>query len=76
MIYFVIRVLVNALALALTIIFSPGLSIQPLLPGVVNISATYIYFGIFFGLINALVRPLVLLFTARLLVRTWGCLPL
>lgn len=72
MIYFVIRVLVNALALAVTIILSPGLRVQPLLPGVIDISSTYLLFGILFGAINALIRPLVLLLTARLVVRTMG----
>ncbi len=72
MIYFVIRVLVNALALAVTIIISPGLELGQLLPGVVGISPTYLFFGILFGIINAFVRPLVLLLTARLLVRNMG----
>ncbi len=72
MIYFVIRILVNAIALALTVILTPGLDAQPLVPGVVDISATYILIGTLFGLINALIRPVVLLFTARLLVRTMG----
>ncbi|MFN2143377.1 MAG: AarF/UbiB family protein [Candidatus Promineifilaceae bacterium] len=72
MIYFVIRILVNAIALALTVILTPGLDAQPLIPGVVDISATYILIGTLFGLINALIRPVVLLFTARLLVRTMG----
>ena len=52
MIYFVIRVLVNALALALTIIISPGLELQQLLPGVVGISPTYLIFGILFGIMQ------------------------
>lgn len=72
MIYFVIRVLVNALALAITIIFLPGLTVAPIIPGLVDISATYIVLGGVVGLINALVRPVVLLFTARLLVRSMG----
>jgi ubiquinone biosynthesis protein len=72
MIYFVIRILVNALALAITIIFLPGLNVGPLIPGVIDISGTYIIYGIITGLINALVRPIVLLFTARLLVRSMG----
>ncbi len=72
MIYFVIRVLVNALALAITIILMPGLEVGPMIPGVVDIGATYIIYGIIIGLINALVRPFVLLFTARLLVRSMG----
>ena len=69
MIYFVILVLVNALALTITVILTPNLNIQSLLPGVVGISLTYLIIGILIGLINAFVRPLLLLFTARLLVR-------
>ena len=72
MIYFVIRILVNAIALAITVIFTPGLDVQPIIPGVINISTTYILIGTLFGLINALIRPAVLLFTARLLIRTMG----
>lgn len=72
MIRLTIRVLVYALVLAITITFAPGIIIQPLIPGVVDISATYLFFGILFGLINAFIRPLVLLFTARQVVRTMG----
>lgn len=72
MIYFTIRILVYAIALAITIIFTPGLDVQPLVPGLMDISATYIFIGTIFGLINALIRPLVLLLTAKLLVRTMG----
>ncbi|MFN2137401.1 MAG: phage holin family protein, partial [Candidatus Promineifilaceae bacterium] len=76
MIYFVIRVLVNAIALAITIIVTPGLDVQPLVPDIVEISATYLVIGAIFGIINALIRPIVLLFTARLLVRTMGAFAL
>ena len=41
MIRLTIRVLVYALVLAITISFSPGVTIQPLIPGVIDISATY-----------------------------------
>jgi ubiquinone biosynthesis protein len=72
MIYFVIRVIVNALTMAITIIITPGLDIQSVLPGIIDISGTYLLLGLLFGVINAFVRPLVLLLTARLLVRTMG----
>ena len=72
MIRFTIRVLVYALVLAITITFSPGITISPIIPGVIDISATYLIFGVLFGLINAFVRPLVLLFTAKLVLRTMG----
>lgn len=72
MIRLTIRILVYALVLAISITFSPGISIHPLLPGVIDISATFLFFGILFGLINAFIRPLVLLLTARQVVRTMG----
>ena len=52
MIRFTIRVLVYALVLALTITLTPGIELQPLIPGVIDISATYLLFGILFGLIG------------------------
>ena len=67
-----IRILVYALVLSITILLAPGIAIQPLIPGLVDISTTYILFGILFGLINAFVKPLVLLLTARLVLRTMG----
>lgn len=72
MIRFTIRVLVYALVLAIAITLSPGITIYPFIPGVIDISATYLIFGILFGLINAFIRPLVLLFTAKLVLRTMG----
>ena len=72
MIRLTIRLLVYALVLAITISFSPGVTIQPLIPGVIDISSTYLFFGILFGLINAFIRPLVWLLTARQVVRTMG----
>ncbi len=72
MVRFTIRVLVYALVLAIAITFSPGITINPIIPGVIDISATYLIFGILFGLINAFIRPLVLLFTAKLVLRTMG----
>ncbi|MFN2202770.1 MAG: AarF/UbiB family protein [Caldilineaceae bacterium] len=67
-----IRTLVYALVLAVTIFVAPGIVIQPFMPGLINIAATYVIFGILFGLINAFVRPLVLFLTARLVISTMG----
>ncbi|UCC50515.1 MAG: phage holin family protein [Anaerolineaceae bacterium] len=72
MIRFTIRILVYALVLAIAITLAPGITIQSLVPGTVEISATYMLFGILFGLINAFIRPLVLLFTAKMVLRTMG----
>ena len=72
MVRFTIRILVYALMLAIAITLSPGITINPIIPGVIDISATYLIFGVLFGIINAFVRPLVLLFTAKLVLRTMG----
>lgn len=72
MIRFTVRVVVYGLVLAIAITLSPGIEIRPLIPDVVPISSTFIIFGILFGLINAFIRPLVLLFTAKLVLRTMG----
>ena len=72
MIRVTIRVLVYALVLAVTVLLSPGIRILPLIPGVIEISATYIIFGVLFGLFNAFIKPIVLLFTARLVLSTMG----
>ena len=72
MIRFTIRILVYALILAVTITLSPGIKIYPLIPEVMRISTTYLFFGILFGMINAFIRPLVLLFTAKIVLRTMG----
>ena len=45
---------------------------QPILPDVIDLSTIHILFGILYGVINAFIRLLVLLFTARTLVRTMG----
>lgn len=72
MIRFTIRVAVYALVLAIAITLTPGITLNPLIPEVINISATFMIFGILFGVINAFVRPLVLLFTAKMVLRTMG----
>ena len=72
MIRFTVRVVIYALVLAITITLAPGIKIYPLIPDVVPISSTYIVLSVLFGLINAFIRPLVLLFTAKLVMRTMG----
>src|SRR5215212_545181 len=65
------RVLINALALVLAIMLTPGISMNyrdPRIP----LTAGLILLGIVFGIINTFVRPLLLLLTGRLVVRTMG----
>ena len=68
--YFIIRILVNALALALTIAVLPWIDVRPIASE--ELAATYIVLGLVFGLINALVRPALMFFTARWLISTMG----
>lgn len=70
MLYFVLRVLVNALAVALTISLMPGIHLSPLRGE--PLAVTYLSFGITLGLVNALIRPVVVFFTARILVWSLG----
>ena len=70
MLYFFVRVLVNALALAITFALLPGIQVtsfraEPL-------AITYLTLGIALGIVNSLVRPFVVLLTARLLVSSMG----
>ena len=72
MAYFIVRVTVNALALAMTVFLLPGIQIYAWDDGPVPLVLTYLVMGLLFGLINALVRPLILLFTGKLLLWTMG----
>ncbi|MDX1435828.1 MAG: AarF/UbiB family protein [Anaerolineales bacterium] len=70
--YFIVRLLVNAVAVGLTVRLLPGIRLEPDLDVPMVRLLTYIVLGLAFGVINALVRPLVLLVTGRLFVRTMG----
>jgi len=72
MTYFIVRVVVNALALATTIFLLPGIQIYAWERGGIWLILTYLVMGLLFGLINALIRPLVLLLTGKLLLWTAG----
>lgn len=70
MLYFVLRVLINALAVAITIALLPGIHIAPLRDE--PLAITYLFFGITLGIVNALGRPFLIFFTARLVVWSMG----
>ena len=72
MIYFIIRVIVNALALAVTFLLLPGIEAHPWEEGLIPLLLTYLIMGVLFGIINALVRPVILLLTGKLLLWTMG----
>jgi ubiquinone biosynthesis protein len=70
LIYLVIRVLVNAIALVVAIIVTPGVRVVP--NPQVPITLTLLALGLVFGLVNTLIRPVLLLLTGRLIVKTMG----
>src|SRR3954447_6414972 len=67
MLYQLIRLLVTALTLAIVITFMPGIMIlspSPHLP----LAVVYVLLGLSYGLLNAVIRPVIVLFTARFLL--------
>ena len=72
MIYFIVRVVVNAFAVALTVALTPGIVLAPDLENNFIKLLVYLVLGIVFGLINAWIRPLVLFVTGTLVIWTMG----
>lgn len=72
MLYFIIRLMANAIAVALTVTLTPGIEIRPEATGFLDIALGLMFLGLVFGLINSFVRPLALLITGRLVIGTMG----
>ncbi|MEE8567444.1 MAG: AarF/UbiB family protein [Anaerolineales bacterium] len=72
MTYFIIRIVVNALAVALTIVLTPGIVLAPDIENSFITLLVYLVLGTVFGLINAFIRPLVLFVTGSLVIWTMG----
>ncbi len=69
MLYFLFRILVNALALFLTVVIVPGLWVEkPLVHPIIH----YLVTGAIFGVVNELIRPILVFFSGRILIRTFG----
>src|SRR3954454_15473724 len=66
-----LRVLINAFALVLAVTLTPGISLYSPNPQI-SLTASLVIIGIVFGIFNAVVRPLLLLLTGRLVIRTMG----
>ena len=62
---FIIRLAINAIALYLAVYFLPGIELES---GLVSI----IWLALIFGLVNALVRPLISILTCPLIILTLG----
>jgi putative membrane protein len=66
MVYIVLRILVNALAIAIVARLLPGFHVAN------NDIGTYILIGLVLGIINVFVKPIVTLLTCSLVVLTLG----
>ena len=69
---FLIRIIVNALALAAAVWIVPGLHLDAAGDDTVGLILSYIIVGLIFGLVNALVRPIVKLFSLPITCLTLG----
>ena len=69
---FLIRVIVNALALAAAVWVVPGLKIVAAGEGTMSTVIAYLVVAAIFGLVNALVRPIVKLFSLPITCLTLG----
>lgn len=72
MVYFLVRIAVNAFAVALTVALLRGIQIAPDIDNRLITILVYLVLGGLFGLINAFIRPLVLLVTGSLVIWTMG----
>ena len=66
MAYLLLRLLVNALSIAVLARFLPGFHVAT------NDLAAFVFIGLVFGVINALVKPIITLLTCSLVVLTLG----
>ena len=69
---FLIRVVINALALAAAVWIVTGLKIDAVGDGALNIAVAYLIVAVIFGLVNALVRPIVKFFSLPITCLTLG----
>lgn len=70
MLYFALRVLINALAVAITIALLPGIHLSPFREE--PLAITYLTLGVTLGIVTALVRPLLVFISARLVIWSMG----
>lgn len=67
MLYFLFNVAIYAVAVMLALFFTPGIHVGEKL-GILELPIV----GLVYGLLNAFIRPLIVLLTGRLLIRTLG----
>lgn len=66
MAYLLLRLLVNALSIAIIARFLPGIHVAS------NDPAAFVFIGLVFGIINALLKPIITLLTCSLVLLTLG----
>ena len=69
---FFVRVIINALALAIACWILTGLDISAQGDGMIAIVLGYLFIGLIFGLINAFVKPIVSLLSLPITILTLG----
>lgn len=63
---FILRIIVNAIAIGLAAYLLPGIRVTD------NAITSYLLLGLIFGIVNALVKPIVSMLTCPLIVLTLG----
>ena len=69
---FIVRVIVNGLALAIACWILTGLDISTAGNGIISIILGYLFIGLIFGLVNAFVKPIVSLLSLPITILTLG----
>ena len=69
---FIVRVIVNGLALAIACWILTGLDISTAGNSTVSIILGYLFIGLIFGLVNAFVKPIVSLLSLPITILTLG----
>lgn len=69
---FIVRVIINGLALAIACWLLPGLDISTQGSSTIGIILGYLFIGLVFGLVNAFVKPVVSLLALPITILTLG----
>ena len=69
---FIVRVIVNGLALAIACWILTGLDISTQGDGTINVVLGYLFIGLIFGLVNAFVKPIVSILSLPITILTLG----
>lgn len=74
MLKFIVRILINALALFVAAWLLPGIAVGSTTAGedTTTVVLSYLFVGLVFGIVNALVRPIVALLSLPLTILTLG----